>query len=183
MAEQPNPTPVVEAMSPATRRRLQECLQKGVQSTQSGNFDYATELLTQCVTGDPGNLVYTQAFLGNLQRKYNNNKKGSSLAGIRSAGAKAGMMNASPKKDWVGLIKSGMDVLKINPWDISALLQISHACAESHFVECRLAYLKAAQDADPKNVDVNRECAKALESIGQYDQAIGCWTRVDSLTK
>jgi tetratricopeptide (TPR) repeat protein len=182
MADNPNP-PVAEAMSPAMRRRLQECLQKGVQSTQSGNFEYATELLTQCITGDPGNLVYTQAFLGNLQRKYNNNKKGSSLAGIRSAGAWVGMKNAGRKKDWIGLIKSGTEVLKINPWDIAALLQIATACAESNFVECRLAYLKAAQDADPKNVDVNRQCARALESIGQYDQAIACWTRVDTLTK
>jgi tetratricopeptide (TPR) repeat protein len=177
------PAPSGETMSPAMRRRLQECLQRGVQNTQSGNFEYATELLTQCITGDPGNLVYTQAFLGNLHRKYNNNKKGSTLAGMRSVSAKAGMMNASRKKDWIGLIKAGTEVLKINPWDVSALLQIANACAESSFVECRLAYLKAAQDADPKNVEVNRECAKALESIGQYDQAIACWTRVDSLTK
>ncbi len=183
-ADQKNPLPVeAEAISPAMRRRLQECFNRGVQNTQSGNFDYATELLTQCVTGDPGNLVYTQGFLGNLQRKYNNNKKGSTLASIRSSGSKMSMMNASRKKDWPALIKTGLEVLKVNPWDVSTLLQIAHACAELGYVECRLVYLKGAQDADPKSVEVQRKCAKALESIGEYNQAISCWTRVDSLTK
>ncbi len=177
------PAAAGEPMSPAMRRRLQECFNRGVQSTQSGNFDYATELLTQCVATDPGNLVYVQGFLGNLQRKYNNNKKGSTLAGIRSASSKASMMNASRKKDWPGLLKAGLEVLKINPWDVSTLKDMAHACAELRFIDCRLTYLKAAQDADPKSADVQRECAKALESVGEYHQAITCWTRVDSLTK
>src|SRR5437868_5819775 len=98
-----------DPMSPALRRRLQECFNRGVQSTQSGNFDYATELLTQCVVGDPGNQIYIQSFLGNLQRKYNNNKKGSTLAGIRTAGSKTSMMNASRKKDWPALMKTGLE--------------------------------------------------------------------------
>jgi tetratricopeptide (TPR) repeat protein len=184
-ADQKNPPPAAaaEPMSPAMRRRLQECFNRGVQNTQSGNFDYATELLTQCVAGDPGNVVYAQGFLGNLQRKYNNNKKGSTLASIRTAGSKASMMNASRKKDWSGLVKTGLEVLKVNPWDISTLLQIAHACSELGFIECRLVYLKGAQDADPKSVEVQRECAKALESIGEYNQAIACWTRVDSFSK
>src|SRR4051794_851063 len=151
MADQSNPpSGSNNGMSPAMRRRLQECFNRGVQNTQGGNFDYATELLTQCVVGDPGNVVYTQGFLGNLQRKYNNNKKGSTLASIRTAGSKASIMNASRKKDWAGLIKAGLEVLKVNPWDVATLLQIANACSELGFIECRLVYLKGAQDADPK---------------------------------
>ena len=95
-------------ISPAVRRRLEQCFDAGTKNTQTGNFDYATEMLTQCVTTDPGNQKYAQAFLGNLTRKYNNNKKGSTLASVRSAGSKASMMNASRKKDWIGVIKSGV---------------------------------------------------------------------------
>ena len=51
-------------MSPAMRKRLQQCYDRGTQNMQTGNFDYATELLTQCVIGDPGNQIYAQTFLG-----------------------------------------------------------------------------------------------------------------------
>jgi tetratricopeptide (TPR) repeat protein len=182
-SEQNLPSGPTDPMSPAMRKRLQQCYDRGTQNMQSGNFDYATELLTQCVIGDPGNQVYAQTFLGNLQRKYNNNKKGSTLASIRTAGSKAGMMNAGRKKDWPGLIKSGMEILKINPWDTSALVHIAKACGELKHVDCQLTYLKSAQDADPKSIEIQRECAQALESIGQYDQAIACWSKVSTLAK
>jgi tetratricopeptide (TPR) repeat protein len=181
--EQNLPTAATDAVSPAMRKRLQQCYDRGTQNMQSGNYDYATELLTQCVLGDPGNQIYAQTFLGNLQRKYNNNKKGSTLASIRSASSKAGMMNAGRKKDWPGMIKSGMEVLKINPWDTSALVHIAKACGELKHIDCQLTYLKSAQDADPKSIEIQRECAQALESIGQYDQAISCWSKVSTLAK
>jgi tetratricopeptide (TPR) repeat protein len=181
--EQNPPSGPVDPISPAMRKRLQQCYDRGTQNMQSGNYDYATELLTQCVLGDPGNQIYAQTFLGNLQRKYNNNKKGSTLASIRSASSKAGMMNAGRKKDWPGMIKSGMEVLKINPWDTSALVHIAKACGELKHIDCQLSYLKSAQDADPKSIEIQRECAMALESIGQYDQAISCWSKVSTLAK
>ncbi len=170
-------------LSPAARARLQKAYNHGTQNMQSGNNDYATEMFTQCVSGDPGNLVYIQAFLANLQKKYNNNKKGGTLASIRSAGTKASAKKASMKKEWLNVIKAGLEVLKLNPWDVSVLLQMAKACAESGFVECQLAYLKGALDADPKSVEVNRECAMALARMGQYDQAISCWSRIDNAKK
>jgi Flp pilus assembly protein TadD len=170
-------------ISDAQRRRLQQCFDAGTKNMQSGNYDYAIDMLMQCVTSDPGNQIYAQAFLGTLCRKYNNNRKGSTLASIKAAGSKTSMMNATRKKDWMGVIKAGFEVLKINPWDVSALLHIAKACAELKHVECQLVYLKAAQNADPKSAEVHRECAIALTTIGQFDQAISCWVRVDNLTK
>ena len=172
-----------DGISPATRRRLEQCFDTGTKNTSTGNYDYATELLAQCVTVDPGNQKYAQAFLGNLYRKYNNNKKGITLASVRSAGSRASMMNAHRKKDWLGVIKSGYEILKLNPWDVAALLQIAKAASEMKLVEAQLTYLKAAQTADPKSAEVHRECALALKIIGQFDQAISCWVKVDQLTK
>lgn len=172
-----------EPISPAIRRRLQQCYDKGMQSVQSGNFDYAIDMLTHAVVGDPGNQIYIQSFLGTLHRKYNNNKKGVTLFAVRSTGSKASMLNASRKKDWLSLIKSGLEVLKLNPWDTSTLIHVAKACHELGQVDAQLTYLKSAQDADPKSLTVNRECALALESIGQFDQAISCWSRVASGAK
>ena len=39
------------------------------------DVDYANEMLTECVIRDPGNLVYVEAFLDNLQRKHVRVKK------------------------------------------------------------------------------------------------------------
>jgi tetratricopeptide (TPR) repeat protein len=178
-----------DRLSPAVRKRLEDAYKRALQNAQTGNFDYATELFSQCVVGDMGNQLYTQGFLTNLQKKYSSSKKGSTLSSIRTAGSKASMMNASRKKDWPGLIRAGMEVLKVNPWDVSALLQIAKACGDLGFVECQLVYLKAAQDTDPKSIEVNKECALALEKVShlctthaqkmvQFDQAIACWSRV-----
>jgi tetratricopeptide (TPR) repeat protein len=36
-------------------------------------------------------------------------------------------------------------------------------------------------DFNPKDIAVNRQCAKALGRVGQFDQAIACWHRVEQL--
>ena len=75
-------------LTPQHRKRLQQCFETASSNSRKGSFDYATTLLTTCVLGDLGNSIYLQTFLGNLQKKYNDNKKGSKLAGFRSARAK-----------------------------------------------------------------------------------------------
>ena len=63
------------------------------------NYDYAAELLTQCVAGDPANFIYLQAVLINLKKKYNNNKKGSNLAFIQGRGENWPFLS-DPRRFW-----------------------------------------------------------------------------------
>ena len=70
-------------------------------------------------------------------------------------------------------------MLKLNPWDVSALLAMAAACENLDFGDCQLLYLKNALDANPKDADVNRTCGKALGRMGHFDQAIACWHRVE----
>jgi tetratricopeptide (TPR) repeat protein len=58
---------------------------------------------------------------------------------------------------------------------------MAHACAALHYNEAELLYLKQALDAEPKDLEVNRHCAHSLGRLGQYDQAIACWHRVETL--
>src|SRR5579871_892152 len=109
-------TAKADHLTPAVRRRLQQSFERAVQNTKTGQFDYAADLLTDCVVGDPGNLFYTKAFVENLLRKYSNKKVGA-LAGMRNAGSKTSMLNAKRKKDWLGVLKCGLEVLKVNPHD------------------------------------------------------------------
>ena len=157
---------------------LQQCFEQGSKVSASGNYDYATQMFTQCVVGDPANLLYTQNFISNLQKKYNNNKTGAKLAGMRSAGAKGIVKKSAMSKDWLGVITNGLKVLEINPWDTTALSDMAVACDQLHFDEAQLVYLKAALDADIREPEVNRLLGRALGKQGQFDQAIACWMRV-----
>ncbi len=170
-----------EPLSPAKRKRLQQCFEHASKQMAQESYDYATELFTQCVIGDPANLIYLQSFLGNLQKKYNNNKKGSKLARLRGAAAKASLKKCSMQKDWEGVINHGLDVLKLNPWDVSALMAMATATEELFCDECQLCYLKSALNTNSKDHDVNRACAIALRERKLFDQAIACWHRIEQV--
>jgi tetratricopeptide (TPR) repeat protein len=166
-------------MADAPKRQiLQKQFEHGSKMMAGGQYDYATEMFTQCVLGDPGNAIYVTHFLGNLQKKYNNNKKGGSLAGVRGMGTKTALKTAAVKKDWLGVIKSALEFLKLNPWDKGALLAAAEACEHLEFDESLTAYLKVALEADLNDIDVNRTLARAYERLGDYDKAIQCWQRV-----
>ena len=84
-----------DPIGPGDRNRLQQYFTKGSQMAAVSNFDYATQMFELCVQKDPGNLIYVQNFLANLQKKYNNAKKGSKLAAIQGAGAWGSMKKSS----------------------------------------------------------------------------------------
>ncbi|HVA47057.1 MAG TPA: tetratricopeptide repeat protein [Pirellulales bacterium] len=167
-----------QPIPPGKRKMLQQCFEAGSSKSASGNFDYAAQMFTQCVVGDPANLLYAQNFLANLQKKYNNNKSGAALAAMRSAKSKGGVTYASKRKDWLGVIASGLEVLKLNPWDTGTLAEMANACDHLQFEECQIVWLKGALEADIKDPEVNRLLGRALAKQGQFDQAIACWMRV-----
>lgn len=163
---------------PGKRRILQQLFESGSKSAAKGDFDYATLQFTRCVVDDPGNVIYLRNFIGNLQKKYNNNKKGAAFGGVKSAGAKTSLKKAVMSKDWPGVIKAGVEVLKVNPWDMPALTAMADACEVMEFDECQLCYLKAAMEGNLKDPEINRKAARALDSMARYDEAILCWRRV-----
>jgi tetratricopeptide (TPR) repeat protein len=118
--------------------------------------------------------------LHNLHRKYNNNKKGAGFtSALKSSALKASLKKSSLKKDWPALFKTGLELLKLNPWDSSTLIQMAHACEAMHCLETELAWLRAALDVYPNDSDINKQCAVALTKQGHFDQAIVCWARVE----
>ena len=173
--KRPNRKPI----SAEQRRRLQESFDKGEQS-KARNRDYATEMFTTCVAGDPGNRVYVQAFLENLQKKYNNKGKGGNFAAFQGMGSKAKLKKSIAKGEFDAAIRAGLELLKLNPWDIPALMQMATASAGLGCYETQLVYLSLATKSapDPGDVEIARACANALALVGQFDQAMGCWERV-----
>lgn len=171
----------LDDLTPGKRKRLQQCFEQANNLMRQENYDYANELFTQCVVGDPSNEPYVQSFLANLKLKYSNNKKGSNLAFIQTAGARGMVKKASVQKDWAAVVKHGADVLKLNPWHVATLKAMAVACEGLGCLRTQLVYLKTALEPNPKDIEVNRLCAHALDEAGQFDQAITCWHRVEQI--
>ncbi|MBN2293584.1 MAG: tetratricopeptide repeat protein [Pirellulales bacterium] len=170
-----------QPLSPAKRQRLQKLYTHAGQQASQKNFDYATDLFTQCVLGDLDNEMYLRSFLNNLYKKYDYNKKGAKMAGLKTRGTWAAMKKSQLQKDWEGVLKHGYEILKVNPWDSSALLAMSAAGEEMQLDKVPLMLILTAFNSSTKDVSVARACAKALTLRHEFQQAITCWHRVEVL--
>ena len=89
------------------------------------------------------------------------------------------MKKALAEGNWDEVIKNGLKVLGVNPWDAHALTGMAQAAKKSGDFECEMYYLKTALTANPKDPTVNRLCAIAATERQLLDQAIHCWHRVE----
>jgi tetratricopeptide (TPR) repeat protein len=167
------------AVTAAVRQRLQAVFERAMQSAEKSDYDYAHDLLAQCLVDDPANLIYLQHFLGNLAQKYNNNKKGVRFASLKSKGSRMSLNKAAGKGQWREAFVAACEALRSNPWETSTLLDVADAYKRLGCDECQLYTLRWALDAAPKDVTVNRRAAETLARLGQFDQAISCWRRVE----
>jgi tetratricopeptide (TPR) repeat protein len=171
--------------SPAAKKRLQKCFDVAGQKMAQENYDYATELFGQCVWGDPGNRSFVQNFLVNLHKKYANNRKGSSLAQFKELGARSAVKKALAQSEWEEVVKNALVVLKINPWDVPALMAMASVAEKlsgmipGEYLDCQWLYLKTAAEANPKDPEVCRACGMYLGRRKEYDKAINFWRRVE----
>ena len=168
--------PTTAQLSPAERSRLSQCFQRGNQNAAT-NLDYAIEMFSQCVLGDPGNAVYLQSLLGVLKKKHGSRKAGG-LSGLWPISKAGGLKRFADKAQWREVIKQGVDILKATPSDHAVLLAMSDACGQLQLHDAQRVYLKSALDAAPADPEVNRQCARFLANHGEFDQAIACWVRV-----
>jgi tetratricopeptide (TPR) repeat protein len=180
-AQQPVKTnrSVLPPVTPAVRQRLQAVFEHAQRSGEKADYEYAHDLLTQCLTEDPANLIFLQHFLGNLAQKYGNNKKGVRFAALKSKTSRMTLNKAVGKGQWREAFAAACDALKSNPWDTGTLLDVADAYKQIGSDECELYALRWALDAAPKDITVNRRAAEALSRRGQFDQAIACWRRVE----
>jgi len=163
----------------AVRQRLQAVFEHAQRSAEKAEFDYAHDRFTECLVDDPVNLIYLQHVLSNLAQKYGNNKKGAKFAALRLTTTRMSITKAVGKGQWRDAFQHACDALKTNPWDTGTLLAVADAYEQLGGDECQLYVLRWALDAAPKDATVNRRAAQALARLGQFDQAISCWRRVE----
>ncbi len=163
--------------SPAERSRLTKCFTTGSDNLRKGNYDYAIELFGSCVAGDPASAIYLQKFMEALSKKFSGKKKGG-LASLLSAGSRGSLKRLVASGKTREALKTGLDVLKKDPFDVACILSLADACGEAHCLETQGLFLRRALDVAPKDISVNKHCANYKERLGEYDQAISCWQRL-----
>lgn len=160
-------------------RRLLACFERGKQAAKDRNYPYAHELFSICVSQAPGNLQFAEMLLSNLKASFGpDRKKTGHLLGLKGA---KDFKKAVADQQWQEAIRLCAAILGSDPWDVSTLRGMAEACEALHHNEVELVYLKQALDAAPKDCEVNRHCARSLARMGQFDQAIACWHRVEEI--
>ena len=172
----PASAPSTAALSPVERSRLMQCYLRGSQALQT-NADYAVDMFSACVVGDPGNAIFLQSLLAALKRKFAGKKAGS-LTSFFAAGSRSGLKKLASSAQWRDVIKQGIDIIKANPADHTCLLAMAEACGNLMHFDAQAVYLRAALDAAPTDPEVNKQCARFAANQGNFDQAIECWRRI-----
>jgi tetratricopeptide (TPR) repeat protein len=159
------------------RQCLREAFERGKKLAAEMNFDYAHELFNQCVMKDPNNVTFVEAMLANLRAKFNGDKK--KVPFVLGLGSGRSLKRAISREDWQEARRLGIEQLKFDPWHVPTLRKLADVCAALHHNEVELVYLKQALNAKPRDADVNQHCAQSLARMGQFDQAIACWHRIE----
>jgi tetratricopeptide (TPR) repeat protein len=178
----PAAAPPAAHLPPSERSRLTQCYNRGAQALDGKppNLDYAIEMFALCVLGDPGNAIYAQVLLGSLKQKFGSRKAGG-LTSLWGSGGRLGLKKLAGNAQWREVLKQGVGIIKANPCDHASLLAMAEACGNLMLSDAQRVYLKAALDAAPKDVDVNKQCARFLADHGEFDQAIACWLRISAV--
>ena len=155
------------------KEKLRKLFVLGNEQMSRGGYEYADEIyFTPCVLGDPGNPIYAQTFLANLQKKLEGKKK--SLRSYIAAGKR---MVIDDKKT-ESLFQVSIKALKSNPWDIESLISAGKACLDLGYLKSALVYHHSAINTDPHHIGANNACYATFREAADFESALACVKRI-----
>ena len=125
-----------QPLSPAKHNQLERIFEHAKKTPH--DFDYATELLSQCVLGEPSNIDYVRSYIENLYKKYRHQKV-SPLAQFKELGSRSALKKALAQQQWDEAIRHGLKALRANPWDVPTLTQMATAATHIKRLHEKLA--------------------------------------------
>lgn len=168
-------------MGPDKKKIAAASWKRGSEAMAKEDWEFAVVMFSQCVTMDPANLMYRQSLRGVEYRKYGNNKSGAKFSGPKLMGVRSKIGLAKRSKNWETVDQEAEKGLLVNPWDAQLNSDVGEACRERGFEEVAVFSYEKALEADSNNKDVLKSLAGLYEESGQYDKAIGAWTRLSKL--
>jgi tetratricopeptide (TPR) repeat protein len=176
MADQP--TPAIPKRTPDQKRIALDSFNRAKEAIQSGNLDYAIELLLTCCKLDPANFFYRQTLRKTQKDKYGNSLRGSRLAFLTTPRWKAKVKSARRGRDYLRVLECGEQVLCRNPWDLATQMDMSEAFDALALSDLAIFTLDQARQKYPKDSTLNRALARLFEKRGDFQKAIVLWQLV-----
>ncbi len=132
----------------------------------------ALQLLVNCVTQDPGNLIFVETFLAGLKQR------------ARPPGRFRGVMQrfafqrAAQKEDWDAILRLGPELIWLRPYDALVLSGMARACQQRDFPDVALRYVTLATAAQPHDPALQRLGGVMFAEQGYFGEASLCWQRL-----
>ena len=167
------PTPTAEQ-----RRVTVETFDRARQVIQTGNFDYAIQLLRTCCQLDPGNFLFRQTLRRSQKDKYGNNLRGSRFAFFSTPRFKARVKAAKAGRDYLRVIEACEDVFARNPWDLGTAMDAAEAFEALGSLDLAVFTLDQARQKYARDATLNRALARLFEKRGDFQKAISLWQLV-----
>jgi len=144
---------------------------KAVQAVEKRNFDYAIEMLIQCISLDPDNLEVRKKLRSTARHlKQEQGKKilGRFKSGI---GFAKGLFNQTLKKDQEKAILNYEKALISSPDNISLLLKLGVACLQAGHIKTAIWVFEDAHEINSENVKVLERLIEVYEKTGKIHEA------------
>jgi tetratricopeptide (TPR) repeat protein len=170
--------PSLPPLSPEHRRITATQYERANQVVASGNYDYAISLLLTCCKLDPANLTFRQKLRQIERAKYNNNLRGSSLAGLTGWPVRMRLKSALRSRKYLKALEAGERLLTRNPWDVPAQMAMSRAAEELGLMDLAVWFLEQARIKQTLDPVLNRALAQLYEHRGNFTQAMALWQLV-----
>jgi tetratricopeptide (TPR) repeat protein len=173
---------VSSAMPGDQKRKIAaDCWMKGNQALAKGNFDYAIEMYRKAVQLGPDNLSFRQSLRGAEYKKYDDNKSGAKLAGVRLTGTRNTIRKLRGKKEWPAMDQAAEEGLMLNPWDAQLNADVGEACYNLGYSEVAEFSYERAVESDAENKGFLQSLMEINKDRGNYKKAIECAKRLTKL--
>ncbi|WP_425618643.1 hypothetical protein NA78x_002352 [Anatilimnocola sp. NA78] len=170
----PPPTNPPAVLSAAQRHQLARQFEQAKQLLNRQPPDYAGthRVLSDCCTLDPGNTLFLQALLENLQRA----KGKTATAWPWQVWQRRAAFNVSLRERYLGLaLRHGWFLLGESPRDAKVLANLAEVCLLLDHGPSQVLLLQEAHRLTPKDPTVLRALATALGEAGQFAAAGSIW--------
>ncbi len=168
----------VPPLTAEQRRVTAAQYERAQQVLQSGNHDYAIQLLLTCCKLDPANLIYRNALRHTQRKKHGDNQRGSRFSLLTSAGSRLRLKAAARAGEYAKALEHAEEILNRNPWDLGAQMAMADAFTELGLLDQAVWSLEQARRKDSDNLAVNRSLARLYEQRGNFKQAFVLWQLV-----
>ncbi|MBM3996558.1 MAG: hypothetical protein FJ303_20755 [Planctomycetes bacterium] len=170
--------PSFPKLTPEQRRAASGQYDRANEVIKAGDLEYGLQLLLECCTIDPANLIYRQTLRQTQRTLYDNNKTGQTLAYLRSFFTRLRLQRAMMNGEYRDALIECEYVFMRNPWDLATHLTMAQAFEGLGWPDHALWTLEQIRPLHPEDASVNRPLARLYEKRGNFNQAIALWELV-----